>query len=204
MEKRHKTAAKCGSKTPESTEAPQAIETPESTTPAEASVTAEDVTSTAASLTAANIPAEYLCGGYYKGEGKTRYPDPNLVGETAQTLAHDLAAGGLRQSTLNPILRDLKKANKKTLPLDAKHGALSGDMDEGLFPVQAHHPEGLHVRGILTDIRHHGQHRDQWILSHGFSSPKVLATFTIFMEIGHFCRHRPQPTQPNSPSWVDG
>ena len=145
MEKRHKTAAKCGSKTPESTEAPQAIETPESTTPAEASVTAEDVTSTAASLTAANIPAEYLCGGYYKGEGKTRYPDPNLVGETAQTLAHDLAAGGLRQSTLNPILRDLKKANKKTLPLDAKHGALSGAIVQAKQLQQRRRAPGLLV-----------------------------------------------------------
>ena len=40
MDKRHKTAAEIGSKTPESTEAPEA------TTPAEASVTAEAITNT--------------------------------------------------------------------------------------------------------------------------------------------------------------
>ena len=51
MDKRHKTAAEIGSKTPESTEAPEA------TTPAEASVTAEAITNTAATPTATrNIP----------------------------------------------------------------------------------------------------------------------------------------------------
>ena len=80
MDKRHKTAAEIGSKTPESTEAPEA------TTPAEASVTAEAITNTAATPTAGNIPAEYLRGGYYKGEGAARYISPDLVGIMAQTI----------------------------------------------------------------------------------------------------------------------
>lgn len=114
MEKKQKTAAEIGSKTPEST------------TPAEASVTAEDVTSTAATPTAGNIPAEYLRGGYYKGEGAGRYINPDLVGIMAQTIAKALADGGLKPGGINPILRELKKSNKKTLPQEAKRGALSG------------------------------------------------------------------------------
>ena len=120
MDKRHKTAAEIGSKTPESTEAPEA------TTPAEASVTAEAITNTAATPTAGNIPAEYLRGGYYKGEGAARYISPVLVGIMAQKIATALADGGLKPSGINPILRELKKSNKKTLPLDAKRGALIG------------------------------------------------------------------------------
>ena len=44
----------------------------------------------------------------------------------AQTIAKALADGGLKPSGINPILRELKKSNKKTLPLDAKRGALTG------------------------------------------------------------------------------
>ena len=101
--------------TTKATETAKAPETAKATETAKAPETA----------TGALAP-DYLSGGYYKGEGKGRYIDPDLIDNRAQTLAHDLAAGGLKQSTLNPILRDLKKANKKTLPLDAKHGALSG------------------------------------------------------------------------------
>ena len=103
MDKRHKTAAEIGSKTPESTE------TPEATTPAEASVTAEDVTSTAATPTAGNIPAEYLRGGYYVGEGKGRYPDPVLV-DQAEEIGKSLAAGGVTATAFNRLLRTLKTA----------------------------------------------------------------------------------------------
>ena len=120
MDKRHKTAAEIGSKTPESTEAPEA------TTPAEASVTAEAITNTAATPTAGNIPAEYLRGGYYNGEGAARYISPDLVGIMAQTIAKALADGGLKQTAIKSILRGLKRADKKTLPLDAKRGALTG------------------------------------------------------------------------------
>lgn len=74
------------------------------------------------------LPAEYLCNGYFKGEGKGRYADPDLVGPTAEELAKALAEGGLKQAGYNPILRELKKANKKTLPLEAKVGALAGAM----------------------------------------------------------------------------
>lgn len=68
----------------------------------------------------------YLSEGYFKGDEKARYMDPNLVGETAQRLAQDLARGELKQSAFNSILRELKRADKKTLPLEAKRGALSG------------------------------------------------------------------------------
>lgn len=72
------------------------------------------------------LALDYLSGGYYKGEGKQSYPNPDLVSETAQRLARDLAEGKLTPGGFNPILRDLKKANKKTLPLEAKRGALAG------------------------------------------------------------------------------
>lgn len=109
MDKRHKTTAEIGSKTPEST------------TPAEASVTAEDVTSTAATPTAGNIPAEYLRGGYYVGEGKGRYPDPVLV-DQAEEIGKSLAAGGVTATAFNRLLRTLKTAKNK--PFEAQAGAL--------------------------------------------------------------------------------
>lgn len=104
MEKKNKTAAESGIKTPESTEAPQAIEAPEAATP-----------------TAGNIPAEYLRGGYYVGEGKNRYPAPALV-DQAEEIGKSLAAGGVTATAFNHLLRTLKTAKKK--PFEAQAGAL--------------------------------------------------------------------------------
>lgn len=91
------------------------------------------------------LALDYLSGGYYKGEGKASYPDPALVGETAKRLAQELAQGGLKQTAFNPILRELKKANKKTLPLEAKQGALSGALITAKQLVQRHRASSLLV-----------------------------------------------------------
>lgn len=116
-----KTAAESGTKTPE---APQGMEAPEASS---------------------SLPADYLSEGYYKGEGAARYIDPDLVGETAQRLAQDLATGGMKQTATNSILRELKRADKKTLPLDAKQGALSGAIVTAKQLQQRHRAPGLLV-----------------------------------------------------------
>ena len=85
-----------------------------------------------------------------------------------------------------------------------EHGALAGDVDEGLFAVEADHAEGLDVGRVDADIRDDGEIGDQRIRSHVVSSPSVLTTLTMFMWIGHFARHRPQPTQPKIPSLLSG
>ena len=80
----------------------------------------------AAPASPGTLPADYLTGGYRKGEGSGTYIDPDLLDKTAQQVARTLAQGGLKQSSFNPILRELKRANKKMLPLEAKRSALSG------------------------------------------------------------------------------
>lgn len=107
-------------------------DTKEANTSTTAQAPAKEATSPSPSTTpaensaASGLPADYLDHGYYKGEGKGRYPAPELVGKLAQQVAETLASGGLKPSGFNPILRGLKKANKKTLPVEAKTGALSG------------------------------------------------------------------------------
>ena len=93
-----KTAAESGTKTPE---APQGMEAPEVATPSE---TAEPAEATNAPEASSSLLADYLSEGYYKGEGAARYIDPDLVGETAQRLAQDLATGGMKQTATNSIL----------------------------------------------------------------------------------------------------
>lgn len=103
-------------------------DTKEANTSTTAQAPAKEATATTSTTTttALGLPADYLTEGYYKGEGKGRYPAPSLVGKLAQQVAETLASGGLKPSGFNPILRGLKKANKKTLPVEAKTGALAG------------------------------------------------------------------------------
>lgn len=82
------------------------------------------------------LPAGYLSGGYYKGSGTGRYINPDLLDKQAHELAHSLAREGLKQSALNSVLRDLKKANKKTVPLEAKRGALIWAIPQAKLLVQ--------------------------------------------------------------------
>ena len=136
-----KTAAESGTKTPE---APQGMEAPEVATPSE---TAEATEATKAPEASSSLPADYLSEGYYKGEGAARYISPDLVGIIAQTIAKALADGGLKQTAINSILRGLKRADKKTLPLDAKRGALTGAI---VTAKQLH--QRKHAPTLLVDI----------------------------------------------------
>lgn len=101
---------------------------PDSTTPAASEVPAAPTSIPAAEdiLSETGLPAGYLAEGYCKIAGKTRYIDPDLIGARAQEIAEVLAEGGLKPSGFNPILRELKKANKKNLPVEVKKGALAG------------------------------------------------------------------------------
>lgn len=71
--------------------------------------------------TAATMLKGYLSGGYFQGEGKCRYPDPDLVGQ-AEAIAKELSASNTPPAALNRMVRTLKTAAR--LPYPAKQGAL--------------------------------------------------------------------------------
>lgn len=79
-----------------------------------------DTAQTAEDTTGTLVPA-YLSGGYYKGEGKNRYPDPALV-DQAETIGKSLAAGGVTATAFNRLMRTLKAGKNK--PFEAQTGAL--------------------------------------------------------------------------------
>ena len=107
------TPEKIISETPEEiiSEAPEEIisETPASTTTSEVPPPP------------ATIPCNYLAGGYYRGEGNGRYPNPALV-DQAEVIGKALAAGGVTPTAINRMIRTLKDAKK--LPFDAQQGAM--------------------------------------------------------------------------------
>lgn len=96
----------------------------------------DSTASTPTADTKTAVMLDYLSGGFYKGEAAGRYIDPALVDGTAKEIAEQLATGGLKQSAFNPILRELKRANKKALPLEAKRGALAGAIPQAKQLVQ--------------------------------------------------------------------
>ena len=111
----------------DTSEAPAEIisETPEeiiSETPEEIiSETPASTTTSEVPPPPATIPCNYLAGGYYRGEGNGRYPNPALV-DHAEIIGKALAAAGVTPTAFNRMVRALKGAEK--LPYDAKQGAL--------------------------------------------------------------------------------
>lgn len=93
--------------TSEATETPEAAKTPEAN--------AAQTNSTEA------LASDYLSEGYYKGEGKNRYPNPALV-DQAETIGKSLATRGVTRTAFNRLMRTLKTAKNK--PFDAQEGAL--------------------------------------------------------------------------------
>ena len=71
--------------------------------------------------TAAALPDGYLSKGYYVGEGKGRYVDPELV-EQAEAIGKALAESGVKPAVLNKMVRTLKTAAR--LPYPAQQGSL--------------------------------------------------------------------------------
>lgn len=67
------------------------------------------------------LPDGYLSKGYYVGEGKGRYTDPELVAH-AETIGKTLAASGVKSAVLNKMVRTLKTAAR--LPYAAQQGAM--------------------------------------------------------------------------------
>lgn len=71
----------------------------------------------------ASLPADYLTGGYYKGEGKNSFTDPALM-EYAEAIAQALAASKTPPSVVNKMLRTLKGVAGPRYPFAAKQAAL--------------------------------------------------------------------------------
>lgn len=70
---------------------------------------------------AASLPADYLKGGYFRGEGKGRYTDPALI-DHAAAIAKALAQSGVPANAVKKMARTLKTAAR--LPYEAQKGAL--------------------------------------------------------------------------------
>lgn len=92
-------------------------------TPTPGATKATPATSKTSPATASpgTLPADYLTGGYRKGEGKESYPNPALI-DHAEKIGEALAAGGVTPTAFNRMVRALKGAAK--LPYDAQQGAL--------------------------------------------------------------------------------
>ena len=110
--------------------------------------------------------------------------------------------GNAAQPRATEILERLAAGFRAMDGYGVKFGVVSGDYEaRGSYVV-----EGDSYYLVLgdADIRDDGEIGDQRIRSHVVSSPSVLTTLTMFMWIGHFARHRPQPTQPKIPSLLSG
>ena len=94
---------------------------PSNMPPAIGTATATPASTPAADSTAATLPDGYLTGGYFQGEGKCRYTDPDLVGQ-AEEIGKTLAESNIPPAVLNKMVRTLKTAAR--LPYPAKQGAL--------------------------------------------------------------------------------
>lgn len=92
-------------------------------TPTPGATKATPATSKTSPATASpgTLPADYLTGGYRKGEGKESYPNPALV-DQAEIIGKALAAGGVTPTAINRMIRTLKDTKK--LPFDAQQGAM--------------------------------------------------------------------------------
>lgn len=102
-------------KATEATKTPETVQVPPLATNSSTPDTQTNETDTGA------FASDYLSEGYYKGEGKSRYPNPVLV-DQAETIGKSLAAGGVTATAFNRLLRTLKTAKNK--PFDAQKGAL--------------------------------------------------------------------------------
>lgn len=96
----------------------------EAMVPATPSTTTETSTTSMTATTGtipAILPADYLSGGYYRGEGKGRYVDPALI-DQAEAIGKALAENGVKPAVLNRMIKTLKTASR--LPHAAQQGAL--------------------------------------------------------------------------------
>ena len=95
----------------------------------------------------------YLSNGYYvtAPNGKTKYPDP-VLNDSAKIIGQDLAASGLKSSEFNKMLRELKKAKKRTLPIDAQTGAISALVPKALLLEQKKRAPHLFVEVLEANL----------------------------------------------------
>ena len=105
-------ATTTGTDTPAAQVEPMAVEAP-ADAPSATPVTPAPAVGT--------LPADYLRDGYYKGEGKIKYPNPVLV-DHAEAIGKALAAGGVTPTAFNRMVKVLKGAAK--LPFPGQQGAL--------------------------------------------------------------------------------
>lgn len=98
---------------------PMAVEAPNSSILDITDTTAPDSGNPAPAV--GTLPADYLHGGYYKGEGKIKYPNPALV-DHAEAIGKALAVGGVTPTAINRMIKTLKDVKKK--PFDAQQGAM--------------------------------------------------------------------------------
>ena len=111
---------------------------------------AVDTTSTTQATPAApGLPDGYLSGGYYATTDKgDKYLRPEFVGSQAQQIAAALAP--LRPSDFNALLREMKKAKKKTL--EARQTAAAEMFPKALALVRRKKAPALLAELIQTNL----------------------------------------------------
>ena len=84
---------------------------------------------------APGLPDGYLSGGYYATTDKgDEYLRPEFVDTQARQIAASLAP--LRPSDFNALLREMKRAKKKTLPFEARQTAAAEMFPKALALVR--------------------------------------------------------------------
>lgn len=127
---------------------------------------AVDTTSTtqATPATAPGLPDGYLSGGYYATTDKgDKYLRPEFVGSQAQEIA--AALDPLRPSDFNALLREMKKAKKKTLPFEARQTAAAEMFPKALALVRRKKAPALLAELIQANLDAI-QNDDDWFAYH--------------------------------------
>lgn len=97
------------------------------------------------------LPDGYLSGGYYATTDKgDKYLRPEFVGSQAQQIAAALAP--LRPSDFTALLREMKKAKKKTLPFEARQTAAAEMFPKALALVRRKKAPALLAELIQTNL----------------------------------------------------
>lgn len=113
---------------------------------------------------APGLPDGYLSGGYYATTDKgDKYLRPEFVGSQAQEIA--AALDPLRPSDFNALLREMKRARKKTLPFEARQTAAAEMFPKALALVRRKKAPALLAELIQANLDAI-QNDDDWFAYH--------------------------------------
>ena len=97
------------------------------------------------------LPASYLADGYYATTEKgAKYLRPEFVGKYADTIPTLIT--NIQITNYNPLLREMKRSKKKTLPFEARLTAVSEMLPKALALVHRKKAPALLVSFIKHNL----------------------------------------------------